>query len=209
MMKNLNMILLVCLAILLFSDTSFSLPHIPYIDDPEPTNMAMYFELAAADGSVDSDDETPVTCECGGDGDVGDGNIRVPCPCTKNGGVCNCPRPSVDEVVEDIPANWTYAVLFTNDTWCSNCIVYNNNVISKLDSSWRKSNKEGGYTHLVIVDENDPLVEKYASYLNGQNGFGIPTMLMVRNGQVKWVGRGLGALPNSVASFANLFKSIR
>lgn len=136
-------------------------------------------------------------CECNGTKQIRTGDNRViPCPCKD----CKCsskinlnlnsgdaPKEdtqkkntadTVQEETDYIPLLDGRCILFTNPEWCAPCVQLENTTLKELKKAGYKF---GGLTdkkiHIIILDENSPMFEKYA---HGS----LPTFIFIKNGKV-------------------------
>jgi hypothetical protein len=140
----------------------------------------------------------------------------MPCPCPP--GQCNCPKddtgdiPTVDLGLGELKPDWTYAFIVTNPSWCAPCQIFERTTLSRVGRyGYKKSRTVDGYPHIVLVDENSPLIGVLGPLVPnpadpGQAGF--PSMVIVRNNEVKHVAVGVANLPKNEREFHELFKSI-
>ena len=215
-MKNiLTYVIIIAVAVFLLAPDNMQLPAFG-----ETASMAgpMSVCIAFVAASTGGDEDEAIKCECGGDGDVGDGRIRIPCPCKQDGGECTCQKENgdIEEIMEPVPADWTYAVILTNPSWCAPCVQLDKNVLKKLNDNlteaqkWKFSDKESGRFHIVTANEDSPIFAKYAPQM-GKMASGetpMPYILIIRNGIVRKHLFG-NTTPQTPMQFAREFNSVK
>ena len=139
------------------------------------------------------------SCECNGTKQIRTGDNRVlPCPCKD----CKCSpkinlnlnsgdappiqedtqkKNTVDTVQEEtdyIPLLDGRCILFTNPEWCVPCSQLENTTLKELKKAGYKFGKvTDKKIHIIILDENSPMSEKYAKGA-------IPTFLFIKGGKI-------------------------
>lgn len=185
------------------------------------------FELAEVEGLVanimilnhDGINPQPTDCPCDGTKEIksGDGLIKIPCPCTKNG-ECKCvestgsqPEPEVAQVTLPNPfgkgnqfnkIKKKYILVYVGAKWCQPCVWMHNNTFPNLENKeWDFDGRKFKYSigetvdNMIITLDYDSSFDELCEFLEiDKPGISLPSLMKIDVVNKKIVDTRIGSM---------------